>query len=69
MAETDSTNLPEMTTGVDVPYFAELGEIDVILESCFGSPVGIGLGATPLDVVVEGVGVALADGDGDPDGD
>jgi hypothetical protein len=79
IVETSSTNLPEITTGVDVPYFAELGEIEVILESCFGSPVCEGLGADPLDivtpppledeVVVEGVGVALADAEGDADAD
>jgi hypothetical protein len=79
--DTFSTNVPEITIGVGVPYAADVGEIEVIVEACFGSTIGAtGTTTTGVDVdEVDGVGVADAEGvgvgvgvglaDADADGD
>ena len=64
--DTFSTNVPEITIGVGVPYAADVGEIEVIVEACFGSTIGAtGTTTTGVDVdEVDGVGVAEAEGVG-----
>jgi hypothetical protein len=63
IAETFSINVPEITIGVDVPYAADDGEIEVIVEACFGSETGTTTTGV-FDVVLVGAGVEDGDGDG-----